>query len=79
MQQRQFDLESQNKDNCCNLCIIVGGNNTCLWANNIFQDKDLRVGNTLECLFISLHIRLFQLVDVFCYSSKYFIRLHMNT
>ena len=35
-----FDLESQNKDNCCNLCIIVGGNNTCLWANNIFQDKD---------------------------------------
>ena len=34
-----FDLESQNKDNCCNLCIIVGGNNACLWANNIFQDK----------------------------------------
>lgn len=37
---RIFDLKSQNNDNICNLCIIIGGNNACLYANNIFKDKD---------------------------------------
>ena len=35
-----FDLKSQNTDNICNLCIIIGGNNACLLANSIFKDKD---------------------------------------
>lgn len=33
---KQFDKKNQDS----NLCIIIGGDGTCLWANNLYEDKE---------------------------------------